>query len=415
MNTTEVTRLRDEARNLFRDAEAQWKSWHEDTSKMPADALEQYNRLLDAVIAKNAEADSLAGAETKRAAVESYYNEPDPSKMLPQLGGNPEDSRRAELGVRQMKAFTAYLTKGESRLSEAEHKDLQVNSDTLGGFFVAPQQFVEQIIKFIDNDLVFRGLATTFMVPKAQSLGAPSWDADPADPDWTGEVTTVANDTAATTGKRELRPYDLTKQVKISKKLLAQSIVDPAAYVAQRLAYKMGVAQEKAFLTGTGSNQPLGVFTASAQGISTGQDFTCANATSVVADDFKATLMKLKPQYQRRPGLRWIFHRDVLKAAMLLKDSQQRPLYADLQGSAPPTMVGLPYLLSEYAPNTFTTGLYVGIIGDFSFYWIADAMDPEIQALVELYAATNQNGYIIRGASDGMPILEEAFVRMKLA
>jgi HK97 family phage major capsid protein len=78
-------------------------------------------------------------------------------------------------------------------------------------------------------------------------------------------------------------------------------------------------------------------------------------------------------------------------------------------------LFGVPVFVSEYAPNTFTTGLYVGIIGDFSFYWTADALDFSIQRLNELYAATNQTGFIGRLESDGMPVLEEAFVRVKLA
>jgi HK97 family phage major capsid protein len=71
--------------------------------------------------------------------------------------------------------------------------------------------------------------------------------------------------------------------------------------------------------------------------------------------------------------------------------------------------------MSEYMSNTFTTGLYVGILGDFSNYWIADAQSLEFQVLSELYAETNQVGLIGRMDSDGMPVLEEAFVRVKLA
>ena len=70
--------------------------------------------------------------------------------------------------------------------------------------------------------------------------------------------------------------------------------------------------------------------------------------------------------------------------------------------------------MSEYAPSTFTENLYIGMLGDFANYWIADALDMTMQRLVELYAATNQVGFISRFESDGMPVLEEAFVRVKL-
>jgi HK97 family phage major capsid protein len=50
---------------------------------------------------------------------------------------------------------------------------------------------------------------------------------------------------------------------------------------------------------------------------------------------------------------------------------------------------------------------------DFSYYWIVDALDMEVQRLVELYAETNQVGFIGRLETDAMPVLEEAFVRLK--
>jgi HK97 family phage major capsid protein len=46
--------------------------------------------------------------------------------------------------------------------------------------------------------------------------------------------------------------------------------------VTNELGYKFGVTEEKAFLTGDGSGKPLGVFTASASGISTARDVTAS-------------------------------------------------------------------------------------------------------------------------------------------
>jgi HK97 family phage major capsid protein len=83
-------------------------------------------------------------------------------------------------------------------------------------------------------------------------------------------------------------------------------------------------------------------------------------------------------------------------------------------GGTPDRILEVPYVMSEYAPSTFTTGLYVGIIGDFSFYWIADSLKLEIQRLDELYAVTNQVGFIGRSETDGLPVLAEAFARVKL-
>ena len=46
---------------------------------------------------------------------------------------------------------------------------------------------------------------------------------------------------------------------------------------------------------------------------------------------------------------------------------------------------------------------------------LADALSMQVQRLNELYAETNQVGFIGRLETDGAPVLEEAFARVKLA
>ncbi|MGH8428863.1 MAG: phage major capsid protein, partial [Solimonas sp.] len=260
-----------------------------------------------------------------------------------------------------------------------------------------------------------RGLARKFSVTSAESLGVPSLDTDISDADWTTELAIGGEDSSMAFGKRELHPHPLGKLVKVSNKLLRVAALSPESLVRDRLAYKFGVTEEKAFMTGDGAGKPLGVFTASAQGISTARDVSTGNtATSIGADGLIEAQHTLKPQYWA--SARWIFHRDAVKQIRKLKYGQGQYLWQPgLRGGVPNEILGMPYIMSEYAPNTFTTGLYVGIIGDFSQYWIADALTLQVQRLVELYAATNQTGFIGRLETDGMPALEEAFVRVKLA
>jgi HK97 family phage major capsid protein len=237
--------------------------------------------------------------------------------------------------------------------------------------------------------------------------------ADPDDADWTSELGTGNEDGAMSFGKRELTPKPLAKRIKVSNKLLRLN-PDVEQLVIDRLAYKFAVSYEKAGMTGSGANQPLGVFTASANGISTGRDVSTDNAqTAFTADGLKNAKYTLKAGYWARA--KWVFHRDGVKMLAKLKDGEGRYLWQNsVQLGQPDMYDGVPVFTSEYAPNTFTSGLYVGIIGDFSYYHTADALDFSIQRLNELYAATNQTGFIGRLESDGMPVLEEAFVRVKL-
>lgn len=188
--------------------------------------------------------------------------------------------------------------------------------------------------------------------------------------------------------------------------------MDPETMVRQRLAYKFAVSEEKGFLTGNGANQPLGLFTASADGISTGRDVQTGSSTDITADGLIDALYSLKEGYMR--NARWMFHRDGIKRIRKLKDSQNQYLWQPgLSNGQPNTILDKPYVMSEYVPNTFTSAKYVGIVGDLSFYWIADALSMTVQRLVELYAETNQTGFIGRLETDGMPVLEEAFARLK--
>jgi HK97 family phage major capsid protein len=318
------------------------------------------------------------------------------------------------------RAFRRWLRAGESRTWEPElraaraSRALQVDSDEAGGYLVTPVQFVDRLIQAVDNLTYVRQWATLFSVPMAQSLGAPSLDADPADPTWTHELAIGSEDSTMDFGQRALYPHPLAKYIKVSRKLL-RMVPDVESLVRERLGYKFSVVMENAYLNGDGDNCPLGVFTASDDGISTSRDVdTDMDTDAVTFDGLIECKYTLKAQYWGRA--RWLFHRDGVKQIAKLKDGEGQYVWRpNVRVGEPDTCLSFPVFMSEYAPSTFTTGEYVGLLGDWSYYWIADALDMEMQRLVELYAATNQVGIVGRMESDGMPVLEEAFVRVTLA
>ncbi|WP_406262558.1 phage major capsid protein [Streptomyces chartreusis] len=312
------------------------------------------------------------------------------------------------------KAFRSYLVNGRGALSEQQVRALNAGHDPEGGFLAAPKEFVQKLLQKVDDDLPLRRLATVQQLNQAESLGVPTLEADLNDAEWTSEVGTGSQDDALRFGERDLSPNPLAKRVKISRKLLRVAVMSPEAIVRDRMAYKFGVTQEKAYMTGDGNKKPLGLFVASTDGISTNRDVSTGLATGFTGDGLIDAKYALKGQYWRKA--QWLFHRNAVRDIRKLKDGQQQYLWqAGLAGGAPDTILDLPYMVSEYVPNTFTTGQYVGMLADYSYYWVVDALQFEIQRLVELYAETNQVGFIGRMESDGMPVLEEAFVRLKTA
>lgn len=312
-------------------------------------------------------------------------------------------------------AFANYLRGGDRSLTSVDLRALEATGHAAGGYLVAPEQFVDTLIKFVDDQVFIRAKATKYRVAQAEKMGVPTLDADPADADWTTELAVGGEDSTMAFGKREFAPHPIAKLLKVSKKLLRASAMPVEQIVLERLGYKFGITQEKAFLTGNGADKPLGLFTASSDGISTARDVSTGNTSTAIGfDGLIEAKYSVKGAYW--PKAEWIFHRDALKQISKLKDGDGAYLWRQaVKDGDPDTVLGRPVNMSEYAPNTFTSGLYVGIFGDLSQYWICDALDMQVQRLVELYAAANQDGFIGRMESDGMPVLAEAFARVKLA
>lgn len=401
---------------------------------MTQEETNSWNTVMDKWTALKADIDQrerLESMETEINASETRSaNRPDP-------GADPEGETRgrvdmASIPIRYQAALRELQKRGDFRMKpeyaasmegffrhgqspRVEARDLQANDNVKGGYIAPPPQFIVGLLKAIDNDLYFRqpGWATVIPLNSAEGFQA-SLDADPEDGDWTTEIAEVDNDTAMQFGQRELKPNPLTKAIKISNQLirLTPSVEDLAQ---ERMRYKFGVTMEKAYMTGSGAKQPLGVFIASDDGIPTSRDVSTGNSsTAITSAGLNNAKYSLKAGYRR--NAKWLFHRDGLKQIAGLEDDQGYPLWSEsLKQGEPDSVKGIPVFESEYAPNTFTTGLYVGILGDFSYYHIADSLTMYIQRVVELYSRTRQTGFHAELWTDGMPVLGEAFARVKLA
>lgn len=311
-------------------------------------------------------------------------------------------------------SFRSWLTDGGAGEAVREFRDLSAGVNVEGGYMVTPETFVNQLIKAMDDAVIIRAMANVIPMSNAASIGIPSLDADPGDADWTTELSTGSNDDDMRFGKRVMQPHPMAKRIKVSQQLLRTSALPAEAIVLQRLAYKFGVTQEKAYMIGDGSLKPLGLFAASNDGIPTSRDVSENNTgTAITGDGLINAKYSLKAGYWQ--GANWLFHRDVVKEIAKLKGSDGQYMWREsVRDGEPDTLLGRPIRMSEFAPNTMTTGQYVGMLGDFSHYWILDSLNMQIQRLTELYAETNQIGFIGRYEGDGAPVLAEAFARIKL-
>jgi HK97 family phage major capsid protein len=328
--------------------------------------------------------------------------------------GEDTGEKRAQ-NAALMTAFRSFLVTGRPDGDGAEaFRALSAGVSTEGGFIVVPEVFVTSLIQALDDEVIVRQLATVIPMLTGASIGVPTLDADPADADWTTELQTGSEDSTMAFGKRVMQPHPVAKRIKVSNQLLRTAAIPVEALVRSRLAYKFGITQEKAYMIGNGDKKPLGLFVASNDGIPTSRDVSLGNAaTYPTTDGLINAKYALKAGYWSNAN--WLFHREVVREIAKLKDGNGQYLWREsVTEGEPDRLLGRPVRMSEYAPNTMTTGQYVGLVGDFSHYWILDSMILMIQRLNELYAETNQVGFIGRYEGDGAPVLAEAFSRVKL-
>jgi len=310
-------------------------------------------------------------------------------------------------------AFAARMFSNRA-LNAEEQRALSAGTGTEGGYQYASEQFVAELIRNVTDATFLRQIARVWPpLAQADAMSAPTLTGMAAAV-WTTELGTASRDSTMAFGRRRLTPHPLAKEIVVSKVLL-RKVAAAEQLVREELARVAAEAMENGYLTGTGVQQPLGVFVASADGIDTDRDVTCTATTKPDFDALKAAKYAIKQVYW--PRLNWVMHRSVMEPIAKIKDGEGRYIFQDAVAMGEPDrLLGFPLRLSEFAPSTLTAAKYVAMLGDFfSGYWIVDSQDIEIARAEELYIRTNQDLFIMRQASDGMPVKSECFARVKLA
>ena len=324
--------------------------------------------------------------------------------------GEQDPAPRAQHGDR-IQLFARALS-GDAAAVTAYRNSYTLDVGATAGYLTAPMEFREELIKGLNDSTFMRAIGhITPTIGAAQSLGYPYRKTEAADADWLAETATAPEESTLEYGQREFKPHRMAKLIKLSQTLMRHAPM-ASDTLREELRYRIAITQEKAYMTGDGSGKPLGVFTASESGITTARDIETAAAGKLTMDDIFEAKYALKGQYHARAN--WVMHRDLVKTIAKLKDNNGQYIWQpSTQMGQPDRLLNSPVYMSEYAPNDYSGGKYAAVYGDFGYYWICDADPIEIKVLNELYAPTNQIGYLIQYFGDGAPVVNEAFARIK--
>jgi len=276
---------------------------------------------------------------------------------------------------------------------------LQVGTDSEGGY-LAPDEFERKLIDGLEEENIFRQLATTIntssgdrKIPVVASKGSASWvDEEGAIPE---------SDDAF--GQVSIGAYKLATMIRVSEELLNDSVFDLQAYISREFARRIGTKEEEAFFVGNGTGKPTGIFNATG-GATLG--VTTASATALTIDEIYDLFYSLKSPYRKKSS--FLMNDATVKAIRKLKDGNGLYLWQpSITAGEPDTIINRPVKTSAYVP-IIGSGNKAVAFGDFSYYWVADRQGRSFQRLNELYAATGQVGFKAAQRVDGKLILPEA-------
>ena len=168
-----VTTLKKNYRDIVGEAKAIRDKYTNTADNMTEEEASAFDALME-------KADRLwAEVEREERAEKSFKMVEEAEEHVHGSGDDTETKQRKVITL-QKKAFDAFLVGGASDpdyvAKQVELKVLQADLDTSGGYLVAPQAFVQQLLKAVDEQVMIRQYATVYPLGANESLGVPSLD-----------------------------------------------------------------------------------------------------------------------------------------------------------------------------------------------------------------------------------------------
>lgn len=241
---------------------------------------------------------------------------------------------------------------------------LEPINETTGadGQFLVPTIMYNKIVPFLEDEAQIKPASYQIDMTGIKSLDIPNIAAG-AYVQWNSESAQKAT-TSMVFGHQTLTPYTLAGILVITQQMLDDAPFPMLQIISQELARAIAKAEDAAFASGSGSGQPTGidtytpVYTTSAGGVLT-------------YDHLVSALLGLPNSYRSSRSLRWIMHRNAMRAVATLKDSNGRPIF-DLSNPMSnilyspntPAALGIPII-----ENNDVTEKTIYLV-DLSYYWI---------------------------------------------
>ena len=388
-----ILELRSKRNTLWEQTKEFLEEHRGENGLVASDAVEQYDRMAQEVKDLGTEIERLEQQAQVDAQLAAPTSRPVSGKPMIMT----EERAATKTGTKEYTEAFWNMIRNRGNYGEV-HNALSVGEDSEGGFTV-PDEFERKLVEALEGNNIFRGMATvirtssgTRKIPIAEDTGEASWIDE-------GEEIPESD---TTFGQTMLSAYKLGTMIKISNELLNDSAFDLASYIARRFGVRMGNAEERAFITGDGVGKPLGLLDDAGAKVGV----TAAKTTAISFDEVFQLYYALKAPYRKKAE--FLCNEALVLQLMTIKDNNGNYIWKPgLDIGKPDTLLNRPLKTSAFMPEV-AAGNKVMAFGDYSYYWIADRQNRTFRRLNELYARTDQVGFLTTQRVDGKLILPEA-------
>ena len=274
---------------------------------------------------------------------------------------------------------------------------LGVGNQTGGGYLVG-EEFEAVVLQRLDLYSVMRGAATINTTRTGASLTTPIVDDTSVEGSLLSEFAGAA-ESDPTVGVGALPSYAYVSGiVKVSLQLLQDAGPDVEDLLSDLFARRIARITNRHFTVGTGANQPWGVATQAAVGVSaaTGQTAT------VTIDDLLNLQNGVDAAHRFSGNAAYMMHEDTLTAVQKLADSNGRPIVRSWRERSQRVAVIDNYtVIVNPHMATMAAGQRSILFGDFSNYVIRDVQGAALLRFGELYIAQGQIGFLLVSRHSG--------------
>ncbi|MDG6880953.1 Predicted phage phi-C31 gp36 major capsid-like protein [Phocoenobacter uteri] len=296
----------------------------------------------------------------------------------------------------QASAFNSFLRRGLGELSNEERQALSelraqaVGIDDKGGYTV-PKEFQARIVEQMKAYGGISSVSQIITTSHGRNIEWVTADGTAEEGELVGENTaTTESDTSFGVDSIGVRKLS-SKIIRVSNELLQDSAIDIEGYLSRRIAERIGRAEAKFLIKGTGTGTPV-----QPKGLETSVNSTVQGAKAGAVDwkDLNSLIHAVDPAYRGAGNTRIAFNDNTLKVLKEAVDANNRPLWLpSIAGVAPATMLGYQYVIDQ-AIADIAQGKKFAYFGDFNRFIIRRVSYMTLKRLVERYAEFDQTAFL---------------------